>query len=161
MPNFMPILQKIANYCYLKGFFGIIKVVFYNKRRQTMAKRIENPADLAFHKEAFEYAKKQIKQGNVNCDEHNWAENQPTPQSEDIYLADHSVYDYGQWFLGTKADTPKDAKEHFEFPIGNFNKVYRSGIIAAKHRAAQFKHHEIEEAAAELLDLIDSTACKA
>lgn len=126
-----------------------------------MAKRVERPADLAFHKDAFEYAKKQIKQGNVDCGEHNWAENKPTPQAQDVYLSDHTYHEYGQWFLGTKKGTSEDTKEHFEFPLGNFNKVYRSGVIAAKQRAAQFKHHEIEEAAAELLDLIDSTACKA
>ncbi len=78
-----------------------------------------------------------------------------------MYLTNHSFYDYGQWFLATKVDTDKETKEHFEFPIGNLNKVYRSGVIAAKQRAGQFKHNEIEEAAAELLDLIDSIACKA
>lgn len=126
-----------------------------------MTKRIEHPEDLAFHKEAFEYAKGQIKAGNVDCSEHNWSENQPTPETEDMYLTDHSLDQYGKWFLGIHKETPPDVKEHFEFPLGNLNKIYRSGVVATKQRAAQFKHTEIEEAAAELLDLIDNTACKA
>ena len=69
--------------------------------------------------------------------------------------------DYGKWFLATLVGTDTDTKEHYEFPVGNFKEIFRSGIIAAKHRAAQFGHREIEQAASELLEMIDKDVCKA
>jgi len=125
-----------------------------------MAHRVEHPADLALHKEAFEYAKELIRQGKVNCDAE-WKVNEPTPASEDQYLVQHGFTDYGKWFLATGPKSSDDTKEHYEFPFGDFNQIYRSGVIAAKQRAAQFKHSEVERAASELLYLIDKNVCNA
>jgi hypothetical protein len=126
-----------------------------------MVKRIETPSNLEINHEAFAYAKELIAQGKVNCQERNWSENKPTPEAEDVYLLDHTFDEYSKWFLATKEEASGNTKEHYEFPIGNFDEIFRSGVIAARARAAQFKHHEIEEAAAELLDLIDNAVCKA
>ncbi len=126
-----------------------------------MSKRVEEPANLRFHRDAFEKAKELINQGKVNCDVHSWTVDQPTPNDEDAYLNDHSYTEYGKWFLATKEGTDTDTKQHYEFPIGNFKELYRSGVIAAKARAGQFKHHEVEKAASELLELIDEKTCKA
>lgn len=134
---------------------------FDTKEVIIMAKRNGHPTNLEFNQDAFEYAKNLIVTGKVNCEERNWSINQPTPASEDIYLTDHTLAEYSRWFLATKADVPDNEKEHYEFPIGNFDEIYRSGIVAAKQRAAQFKHRDIEEAASKLLDLIDSQICKA
>jgi len=122
-----------------------------------MAKKIEKPANLRFHRDALEYAKKMIREGKVNCEVHNWTVDQPTPADEDAYLHDHDFVEYGRWFLATQEGTDTDTKEHFEFPIGDFKEIYRAGIIAAKARAGQFKHKEVEKAAAELLEMIDDS----
>jgi len=126
-----------------------------------MAHKIEKPANLLFHRDAFEYAKELIRQGRVNCSQGSWTVDQPTPDSENAFLKNHKIDEYGKWFLGTKQETNANTKEHYEFPIGNFNMLFRSGVIAAKQRAAQFKHTEIENAAAELLQMMDETICKA
>ena len=42
------------------------------------------------------------------------------------------------------------------FPYGDFHRVHRSGLIAAKQRAAQRDHDDIERAADELLVLLDA-----
>jgi len=132
-----------------------------SEKEVVMAKRLEEPASLKFHRDAFEYAKELIKQGKVNCDVHVWTVDQPTPADEDAYLVDHNYIDYGKWFLATHEGTATDTKEHYEFPIGNFKEIYRAGVIAAKARAGQFKHHEVEKAADELLEMIDKEVCKA
>lgn len=123
--------------------------------------RVEKTTDLKFHRDAFEYAKELIRKGKVNCSRYSWTVDQPTPDDEDEYLKEHDFLEYGKWFLGTKEDTDKETKGHYEFPIGNFKEVFRSGVIAAKHRAAQFKHSDIEKAASELLEMIDEDICKA
>lgn len=115
---------------------------------------------LKLNPEAFEYARYLISQGNVNCQQENWHANKPTPEQEDLYLQDHSLHDYGNWFLAINTIEDDNTKKHFEFPIGNFKDIYRSGIIAAKERAARYKHFDIEQAAAKLLDIIDAGACK-
>ena len=126
-----------------------------------MTKGTEEPENLAFHRDAFENAKELIKQGKVNCDVHTWTVEQPTPTDEDAYLEDHNFTDYGKWFLATHKETGTDTKEHYEFPLGNFKEIYRAGVIAAKARAGEFKHYEVEKAASELLDMIDKDICKA
>jgi hypothetical protein len=104
----------------------------------------------------FEHAKKLIQQGNVNIDQE-WHLMEPTPESEDAYLAsvDGDINRYGRWFLAINTDHTPDTKEHYEFPYGDFSKVCRSGVVAAKQRAAQYHHADVEAAAAKLLDLID------
>lgn len=139
---------------------GVVENVGCDKKEYIMAHRIETPADLALHKQAFEFAKDLIRKGKVNCDA-NWKENEPRPAGEDEYLVQHGFKDYGKWFLATVEETSGDTKEHYEFPIGDFSQVFRSGVIAAKQRAGQFKHTQVEAAAAELLELIDKNVCNA
>lgn len=125
-----------------------------------MTHRVEKPADLKFHRDAFEFAKELIKNRKVNCNVRTWTVDQPTPADQNDYLKKHGMLAYGKWFLATKVGTDKNTKEHYEFPMGNFKELSREGIISIKVRAAQFKHHEIEKAAADLLDLINQHACK-
>jgi hypothetical protein len=49
-------------------------------------------------------------------------------------------------------------KGGYEFPYGDFGNVCRSGLLAAEGRADQYKHFDIENAAAELLRAIDVRA---
>ena len=114
----------------------------------------ETPKKLTLNVEAVEQARKLIQEGKVNKERDVWSEDKPNPESENKYLSDHSMQDYGTWFLATVDDTHADTKEHYEFPFGNFDEVFRSGLIAAKQRAGQFKHTEVEQAASMLLDMI-------
>ena len=63
--------------------------------------------------------------------------------------------EYAKWFLGIRADTNEETKEHYAFPFGKNGKVYRSGLIAAKVRAAQIGNSAIYNAADSLIEMID------
>jgi hypothetical protein len=52
----------------------------------------------------------------------------------------------------------EETKERFGFPCGDFRRVHRSGLIAAKQRAAQNNYADIERAADALLTLLDDRA---
>ena len=106
------------------------------------------------HQHAVEYAKKMIRDGKIDYNTP-WHTAEPTPESEDAYLNSHSFDQYGNWFLGIDGNTNPQTKEHYSFPIGNFNKIYRSALIAAEQRAAQYHHEDIKTAAKELLDMVD------
>lgn len=113
----------------------------------------EHAKKLTLNVAAVEHARKLIQEGRINRDG-DWATNKPDAQAENAYLNEHSFADYGKWFLATADVHQPDTKEHYEFPYGNFNQVFRSGLIAAKQRAGQFKHTEIEQAASMLLDMV-------
>lgn len=110
---------------------------------------------LKVNQRALEYAKKLIQQGKLNIERDSWEQAQPTPASEDQFLENHSYEEYGNWFLAVNEDENEDTKARYEFPIGNFNEIFRSGVIAAEARAGQYHHSDIEAAAKSLLDLID------
>lgn len=110
---------------------------------------------LVVNQAAFNYAKELIQRGQVNTAVDNWMDHCPDAESENKYLAGHSFAEYGLWFLALDKDANDDTKDKYEFPVGDFQQIYRSGVIAAEKRAAQFGHAEVERAAKDLLALID------
>lgn len=108
---------------------------------------------LVVNQKAVNYIKQMIQEGSVDT-EGDWASNQPSTGEENAFLAAHSYSDYGNWFLGENPDESADTKERYEFPVGNFKKVFRSGLIAAEQRAGQYHHEEIKAAARMLLDMV-------
>ena len=106
------------------------------------------------NKAAVKHAKDLIKAGKYNEDS-DWSEDQPSSDDENKFLDQHGWEEYGQWFLAIDTDENEETKGHYNFPYGDFKKVHRDGVIAAKQRAAQYDHAEIEKAADELLKLID------
>lgn len=105
------------------------------------------------HVKALEYARNLIQQGRFDL-EGDWASNQPTSADGDVYLTNHSFDEYGNWFLGFDPDADPETKERYEFPIGNFKQIFRSGVIAAEQRAGQYGHDDIKKAAHELLEMM-------
>jgi hypothetical protein len=62
---------------------------------------------------------------------------------------------FGKVHIAKDDSKDEDTKAHWKFPVIKDGKVFRSGVIAAKSRAGQSKYAEVEEAAGELLKLID------
>jgi hypothetical protein len=109
------------------------------------------------HKQAFEHAKKLIEQGKFVFDEKDmWSEHQPSAQDENEYLQAHGFGEYGKWFLGIDTEEDEENKRRYKFPYGDFERVHRCGVLAAESRAGQYKHADIEQAAAHLHGMIDA-----
>ena len=89
--------------------------------------------------------------------ESSWEDDQPDPDDENEKLDRSDYDDFGLWHLAIDTGASEDTKDRYGFPYGDFRRVHRSALIAAKSRAAQFGHDEIERAAGELLDHLDST----
>ena len=104
--------------------------------------------------DAVEHARKLIKDGKYVVDS-DWSESQPSAEDENKFLENHSWEEYSKWFLAKDTDDNQETKERHKFPYGDFKQVHRSGVIAAKQRAAQNDYHTVEKAADELLQLID------
>jgi hypothetical protein len=85
-----------------------------------------------------------------------WGRAQPSTQRENDYLEKHGWDEFGQWHLGIDTTASDQTKDRYGFICGDFQRVHRSGLIAAKQRAAQNDHSSIANMADELLRRLDS-----
>lgn len=86
-----------------------------------------------------------------------WGDVQPSAEDENAYLESHSWDEYGQWFLGLTDGANDETKARYGFVYGDFKRVHRMGLVACQYRAAEWSHKEIELAAHDLLQRLDST----
>jgi hypothetical protein len=87
-----------------------------------------------------------------------WGEAQPTADDENRYLESHTWDEYAEWHLGLTVGANDGTKARYAFVFGDFRRVHRSGIIACHFRAAEWRHKEVELAAHDLLQLIDTVS---
>ena len=85
-----------------------------------------------------------------------WSEHQPSTQEENEFIRAHGLGEYGKWHLGVDDEKDAQTKQHYKFPYGDFKKVHRCGVLSAESRAGQYKHFDIERAAAHLHGMIDA-----
>jgi hypothetical protein len=105
---------------------------------------------------AFEYAKRLVTEGRFVDDERDaWSEHQPSTQQENAFIEQHGFAEYGRWHLGIDDSEPVDRKARYKFPYGDFRDVHRCGVLSAESRAGQYKHFDVERAAAHLHGMID------
>ena len=106
---------------------------------------------------AYDYAKGLIQGGKFVFDARDaWSEHRPSAQKENEFIQRHGMTEYGRWYLGINDERGEDTKGHYEFPYGDFENVHRCGVITAESRAGQYKHYDIENAAAHLHGMIDA-----
>ena len=113
-----------------------------------MARYTVNPEALA-HAERLIDARQYVLQSD-------WGDVQPRAAQENAYLESHSWEDYARWHLGLTEGANDETKARYAFVFGDFRRVHRSGIIACHYRAAEWRHKEIELAAHDLLQRLDS-----
>ena len=106
---------------------------------------------------AFAYAKELIRQGHVVCDKKNaWADHHPVAEEENEFIRAHGFAEYGIWHLGIDETHAEATKARHKFPFGDFKNVHRCGLLAVKSRAHQFGYADIEKAATQLIEIINS-----
>jgi hypothetical protein len=106
----------------------------------------------------YDHARSLIEAGRYVLDQRDaWSEHQPSTRDEDEFIAAHGLGEYQRWHLGIDDDEPSHRKAHYKFPYGDFAKVHRCGVLSAEVRAAQYKHHDVEVAAAHLHGMLDAS----
>jgi hypothetical protein len=105
---------------------------------------------------AYEHAKRLIEEGNFIDDERDaWSDHHPSTQTENEFIEKNGLSKYSNWFLATNDEYREENRRCYEFPYGDFRNVHRCSILAAQRRAAQGKYFDVENAALDLLALID------
>lgn len=77
-----------------------------------------------------------------------WEHNCPTEAQQRAYRAEHGDDELGKWYLACDDDG-------YALPHGDFRRVHRSGVVAAKRAAETQGCGELAAAADEILDLFD------
>jgi hypothetical protein len=106
---------------------------------------------------AYEHAQRLVGDRKVVLDQRDdWSEHQPSAAQENAYIREHGIDAYARWHLGVDESQSKDNKGRYRFPYGDFENVHRCGILAAESRAGQYKHHDVERAAAHLHGMLEA-----
>jgi hypothetical protein len=109
------------------------------------------------HKSGFDHAKQLVLQGHVVLDDRDaWSEHQPSAEQENRFIAQHDMRAFGKWHLGIDDAKDESTKAHYKFPYGDFEKAHRCAVLTAESRAGQYKHLDIENAAAHLHGMMDA-----
>ena len=85
-----------------------------------------------------------------------WSSSQPKAADENTYLESHSWDEYAAWHLGLTDGATDGTKARYAFVYGDLRRVHRMGLVACQFRAAEWQHKEIELAAHDLLQRLDS-----
>jgi hypothetical protein len=112
---------------------------------------------MKLNERSYEYAKKLVAEGKFVLDyRDDWSEHQPSTQNENRFIEEHGMDDYALWHLGLNEDQPAQNKGRYRFPYGDFEAVHRCAVLSAESRAGQYKHFDIERAAAHLHGMLDA-----
>jgi hypothetical protein len=114
-------------------------------------------ASYAVNDRAVERARKLI-EGRQYVLDSEWGDVQPSATEQNAFLESHSWEEYAEWHLGLTEGADDETKARYAFVYGDFRRLHRTGLIACLYRAAEWRHKEIELAAHDLLQLLDSTA---
>jgi hypothetical protein len=112
-------------------------------------------ATYVVNERAVECARRLIRSRQYVLDS-DWGDAQPKADDENAFLRSHSWDEYAEWHLGLTEGATDETKARYAFVYGDFRRVHRTGLIACVYRAAEWRHKEIELAAHELLQVLDS-----
>jgi hypothetical protein len=87
-----------------------------------------------------------------------WGEVQPNADAENAFLESHSWEEYADWHLGLTEGAADETKARYGFVYGDFRRIHRTALIACQYRAAEWRHKEVELAAHDLLQRLDSVS---
>jgi hypothetical protein len=112
-------------------------------------------ASYSVNQRAVTHARKLIDARQYVLDS-DWGDAQPSAEDENTFLETHPWDEYAEWYLGLTEGASVDTKARYGFVYGDFRRVHRTGLIACQYRAAEWRHKEVELAAHELLQDLDS-----
>ena len=112
---------------------------------------------MKLNERAYEHARRLVADRKVVLDDRDdWSEHQPSTQDENRFIEEHGIDEYARWYLGVDEEQPSTNKGRYKFPYGDFEAVHRCGVLAAESRAGQYKHFDIERAAADLHGMLEA-----
>ena len=114
-------------------------------------------ATYAVNQDAIDKAESLIDAHQYELDS-DWDDAEPSSEEENDMLDRNGWDEFGDWYLAIDEDASEETKDRYDFPFGDFRRLHRSGLIAAKQRAEQYDHDEIASAADDLIEKLDDAS---
>jgi hypothetical protein len=83
-----------------------------------------------------------------------WSVAQPSAEEENRFIDENGWEAFAKWHLAHDTEASEKTKSRYKFPSGDFKKLHRSALIAAKQRAGSEDYDEVQRAAARLLEKV-------
>jgi hypothetical protein len=106
---------------------------------------------IRLNQDAVEQAQNLIKgrQYERNSD---WSEAQPSAQEENNFIDENGWVAFAKWHLAYDTESSEETKSRYKLPFGDFRKLHRSALVAAKQRAGSEDYNDVQSAADRLLE---------
>jgi hypothetical protein len=106
---------------------------------------------IRLNQQAVEHAQNLIKGRQYEKDS-DWSEAQPSAEEENKFIDETDWGAFAKWHLAYDTEASEETKSRYKFPYGDFNKLHRSALIAAKQRAGSEDYNDVQSAADRLLE---------
>jgi hypothetical protein len=106
---------------------------------------------IRLNQQAVEHAQNLIKGRQYEKDS-DWSEAQPSAEEENKFIDENDWGAFAKWHLAYDTEASEETKSRYKFPYGDFNKLHRSALIAAKQRAGSEDYNDVQSAADRLLE---------
>ena len=116
-------------------------------------------ASYSLNRAAVAHARKLI-DGRQYVLDSDWGDAQPRADDQNAYLERHSWEEYAHWHLGLTDGAADETTARYAFVCGDFRRLHRTALIACVYRASEWRHKEVELAAHDLLQYLDSKTLK-
>jgi hypothetical protein len=80
--------------------------------------------------------------------------------AQSAYLEKHTWAEYAAWHLGLTDGTADETKARHAFVYGDLRRLHRAALIASVYRASEWRHKDIELAAHDLLQHLDTVSAR-
>jgi hypothetical protein len=108
---------------------------------------------MAIHlnQEALEHAQNLIK-GRQYERQSDWSEAQPSARQENNFIDENGWEAFAKWHLAYDTEASEETKSRYKFSFGDFRKLHRSALVAAKQRAGSEDYNDVQSGADRLLE---------
>jgi hypothetical protein len=111
------------------------------------------PTRRGLNQEGVEHAQNLIKGRQYEKDS-DWSEAQPSAEEENRFIDENGWEAFAKWHLAYNTEVSEETKSRYKFPFGDFRRLHRSALIAAKQRAGSEDYDEVQRAAGRLLEML-------
>jgi hypothetical protein len=109
---------------------------------------------IRLNQEGAELAQNLIK--GRQYEDSDWGEAQPSAEEENRFIDENGWEALAKWHLAYDTEASEGTKSRYKFPFGDFKKLHRSTLIAARQRAGSEDYSVVQSAADRLLEMLPS-----
>jgi hypothetical protein len=114
-------------------------------------RRAEPSMAIRVNQEAVEHAENLTK-ARQYVKKSDWSEAQPSAEEKNKFIDENGWEAFAKWHLAYDTEASEETKSRYKFPFGDFRKLHRSALIAAKQRAGSEDYNEVQSATDRLLE---------